>query len=242
MYTITGNGAYLTFPKWSPLSRRGKIYVTTEKLFHKEDILTLSLEEIRGKIDASILHDDEKAMEGVTYRCQDMTLGLDGILYRCPNCMGEGTLKGGNNHMVCTCGLDVTLDAAYHFDHSSPFPTINAWYFWQESLLDPEILRLESKVKVGTPDGNNEMNSDAGQGEISLDKDVFTFRGVVDGKALSFETPTKNIGAFPITVGKEFDLYHNGRLYYFYPLPDGRAAVKWVSFMDVLTRYYKEKQ
>ena len=230
VYTVTGNGAYLTFPKWSKLPRRGKINVTASKLLSGADISAMKDDEIERAISNAILHDEEKAMEGTKYSCSDMTEGLDGILYRCPECRREFTMTSGGGEIKCTCGMTARLDEYYKF-HGSRFSTVNEWYDWQQKELDTAV-PLKSRARVGTPDENGFMVPDAGEGEIYLDRHRFYFSGTVRGEKTEFMIPVEKLKAFPITVAKEFDVRYGGRLYYMYPLPDTRAAVKWVSYLD----------
>ena len=44
----------------------------------------MDVSEIKAITEETILHDDEKAMDGVEFKCPDMTRGLDKILYKCP--------------------------------------------------------------------------------------------------------------------------------------------------------------
>ena len=78
------------------------------------------------------------------------------------------------------------------------------------------------------------MDAYAGEGEIYLDKDVFRLSGTLHGENVEFSVRSEKIGAFPITPGDHFDIYHNGRLIYVYPEPDLRSTVKWVCFLDKL--------
>jgi hypothetical protein len=79
------------------------------------------------------------------------------------------------------------------------------------------------------------MDPNAGEGEVSMNKDLFKLSGTLHGEAIEFSVKTEKIGAFPITPGEHFDIYHNGKLIYIYPLPDVRMSVKWVCYLDNLT-------
>ncbi|MFA5561991.1 MAG: lysophospholipid acyltransferase family protein [Eubacteriales bacterium] len=230
VYTVTANGAYLTFPKWAKKSRRGKIHVVAAALFSPQDLSALSVEEIEARLAVAMAHDDEQAMDGVAYRCRDMTLGLDGILYRCPRCQAEFTLSTRDGHITCPCGLDATLNEYYRLE-GAPFERINDWFLWQQNRIRLTE-RLESPVRVGAVDERGNMDFAAGEGRVTLDGERFTFEGTVFGEPLSFVRATATLGAFPITVAQEFDVYYGGKLYYFYPRPDRRQVVKWVSYLD----------
>ena len=56
------------------------------------------------------------------------------------------------------------------------------------------------------------------------------------GEKIDFTVKSEKIGAFPISPGDHFDIYHNGRLIYVYPEPDLRSTVKWVCFLDRLNQ------
>lgn len=232
VYVVTANGASLTFPKWAHAPRRGKIRVTAERLYTKEQLATLSLPAIEAGMQAAIDHDDFAAMRGVRYRSSAMAEGLDGILYRCPVCHSEGCLTTSGDHILCTCGLSARLDECYRL-HGAPFTSILAWYDWQSSLADPDT-PLTTHAVIGTTDEKGYMDREAGEATVYMDREVLRLEGSVNGEPLSFTHSTEKLAALPITVGSHFDVYHNNRLYYVSPRPDPRAAVKWVAWLDRL--------
>ena len=63
---------------------------------------------------------------------------------------------------------------------------------------------------------------------------MFKLSGVMHGEKVEFSVKTEKLGAFPITPGGCFDIYHNGKLIYIYPMPDSRMSVKWVCYLDKL--------
>ncbi len=231
VYTVTSNGAGLTFPKWRKFGRRGKIQVTTSHLFRAEEIKSLTLAEIQNRVDHAIAHDDELAMEGVSYACRDMTAGLDRILFRCPNCQCEDTLSAQNGHIRCTCGLDATLDHTYRL-HNAPFTRVNEWYLWQQEQMNPDTLVLESKVTIGAINQKGNLISNAGSGIAHLDRNFFHLEGSVFDKPVNFTIPVARIGAFPISVGDHFDVYCNGELYHISTCPNPNDCIKWVTYLD----------
>ena len=232
IYVVTCHGAYKTFPKWSPIPHRGKMLVEIKKLFSKEELSTLSLDEVTSRLNAAIEHNDEASLPDVSYRCRETALGADGIIYRCPECNGELTITAAGDRISCSCGHSARLLPDYRLE-GSRFATLGEWFLWQREVLNTGI-PLSAHVRVGTPDEKGNMNEHAGEGDVTLSEEALTFSGVVCGEELSFTMPTDRLGGIPITVGKHFDVYHNNRLYYLYPLPDTRISVKWVIFHDKL--------
>lgn len=233
VYNWRADGGYLTFPKWRVKGdvRRGKIHSHIKLLMSADEIAAKSIPEIKGIVEEAIVHDDELAMAGVEYKCKDMTKGLDKILYKCPSCLEEWKITAGENHIRCSCGLDVTLDSCYRL-HGAPFERVNQWFDWQQESINPEEEHLESKVRLGCCKEDGYMDPEAGEGEIYIDKDEFRLSGVMHGESIEFTVKTDKIGAFPLAPGDHFDIYHNGRLIYIYPQPDMRAVVKWVCYLD----------
>ena len=232
VYTVTCNGAYLSMPKWSKEHRRGRIRIEVRRLLTAEEAASLPQDEIMARLSGALAHNDEAAMQGVPYHCKNPASGADGLIFKCPECDREGGISASGEHITCSCGARVRLLFDYRLE-GSRFSTLGEWFLWQRDGIDTDI-PLHAHVRVGTPDELGNMNEAAGEGEVTLSREALTFSGTVNGEALSFEISADTLGGIPITVAKHFDVYHNNRLYYFYPLPDTRISVKWVAFYDKL--------
>ena len=235
VYHWQADGAYLTFPKWRDKgdARIGKINCSVKSLISAEELSQMSVDEVTERVEAAILHDDELAMAGVEYKSRDIARGVDKILYKCPLCNSEGALTAACGHITCTCGLDATLDGFYRL-HNAPFERIDEWFEWQIKMLDADNDRLYSRARLGACGIDGFMDPSAGTCEIFLDKNEFKLVGTLRGERIELTTAPEKIGAFPITPGDHFDVYHKGQLLYVYPEPDMRLTVKWVIFLDKL--------
>ena len=235
LYAWKAEGAYLTFPKWRDKGdkRKGRINASIKKLLSSDQVSEKSVSEIKEIIDDAIYHDDELAMQGVEYKCDDLARGVDKILFKCPRCLKENQIVSGENHIRCECGLDATLDSFYRL-HNAPFTRINEWFEWQQASIDIENEVLTTKARLGCCGADGFMDPNAGEGEIYLDKDIFKLSGSLHGEKIEFSIRPEKIGAFPVTPGDHFDIYHNGRLIYVYPQPNANVVVKWVCFLDSL--------
>lgn len=235
LYAWTADGGYLTFPKWRDKGddRKGKINLSIKRLLTAQEVAEKEIAEIREIAETAMLHDDELAMQGVEFKCDDIARGVDKILFKCPSCLEEGTITAGQGHIRCNCGFDATLDHFYRL-HNAPFERINEWFEWQQNSIDTDTETLSSKVRLGCCKEDGFMDAYAGEGEIYMDKNLFKLSGTLHGERVEFAVETKKIGAFPMSPNDHFDIYHNGRLIYVYPQPDQRATVKWVCFLDKL--------
>ena len=240
LYSWKAEGAYLTFPKWREPgeNRCGRINSSVKLLLTADEIKEKSVSEIKEITANAIRNDDELAMDGVEYKSDAMANGLDKILYKCPKCQKEGGITAEGNTVKCECGLEATLDNYYKL-HGAPFERVNDWFAWQQNSIDTECEHLEAKVKLGCPGEDGFMDENAGEGDAYIDKDVFRLSGTLHGEAIEFSISPEKIGAFPITPGRHFDIYHHGKLIYVYPQPDERLSVKWVCYLDKLMEVKK---
>lgn len=236
VYTICENGAYKTLPKWGKAGARpGRIEVTSAKLIDSADLADMTIDEINAVLDQAILHDEDAILTDVTYKCKAPALGLDGILYKCPKCMSEFETVSDDHSITCRrCGFSARLDEKYRLS-GGPFERINDWFFWQESLIDLDT-PLETDCLVGTTDSDGYMDMKAGQGHITMDRENIHFTGTCYGQPLEFTESTSIIKGFPASVGNHIDIYHKKQLYYIKPQPDSRVTIKWVSYLDKLTK------
>ena len=235
LYAWKGEGAYLTFPKWRDKgdSRQGRIKSSVKRLLTAEEVAAKSVEEIKEITAKAIENDDELAMAGVEYKCADMSRGVDKILFKCPKCLKEGKITASEGHIRCECGLDATLDSYYRL-HNAPFERINEWFEWQQDSIDVENEVLSSKAILGCCGKDGFMDSNAGEGEVYMDKDIFKLSGTLHGEPIEYTIATSKIGAFPVSPGDHFDIYINNKLVYVAPKPDPKSTVKWVCFLDKL--------
>ena len=90
VYVIKINGSYLAKPKWGDKIRKGAMVEgELSQLFTKEEVQTLSLEEIQEKISNALDYDEWKWLEQhpeVHYKHKTLAKGLENVLSICPKC------------------------------------------------------------------------------------------------------------------------------------------------------------
>lgn len=240
VYAVSGDGAYKTFPKWGKAGvRSGKINVRSEKIINADDLKTLTTSEIESLVEKAIFHDEDSAFEDVIYKTKKPALGLDGILYKCPECKEEFTMSTNNREIFCTCGFRTELKNDYTFTNG-PFKKINDWYFWQVDEIDINK-PIETETIIATPDEDGIMNWDSGRGTIRMDRENISYKGTLNGEEFEFTEKTLDIKGIPISVNHHFDVYNKKVLYNFIPIPEKRVVIKWTAYMDKVVRERKEK-
>ena len=213
LYAWKASGAYLTFPKWRNKNddRIGKINASLKLLLTADEVAKTDVAQIKKITEDAILHDDELAMEGVEFKCPDIALGADRIIYKCPKCLEEGKITAKDCHIRCECGFDVTLDSFYKL-HGAPFDRLNEWFDWQQQSIDTDTESLHTKVRLGCCGDDGFMDPEAGEGEAYIDKTCFKLSGTLHGEQIDITLDPRKIGAFPATPADHFDIYYGGRL------------------------------
>ena len=230
VYCVTSTGAALADPKWYKGFRKGLVTVSTSKVFSAEEIKELSVEDIDSRLSEVIFHDDEISAAGRRYPAKDTVKGLDGVLYKCPECGGEFTLKAENCRVSCTaCGFETELKDDFRFTNGR-MRSINEWFYWQLDGLDIGGV-MEDDIRIGAVGKDGNMDLNAGEGHLYLDCERLRLSGSVFGESVEYNVELSILGGTPYTPNKEFDIYWKKRLLYLQPA-DPRSVVKWVTFID----------
>lgn len=230
VYCVTGTGAALADPKWYKGFRKGLVTVTTSKVFSAEEIKALAVSDIDARLAEVLFHNDEEAAAGRHYPAKDTSKGLDGILYKCPECGAEFMLTTENCKVSCRkCGFETVLTDDFRFTDGR-FKSINEWFYWQLDMLDTDI-PLEDDIKIGAVGKNGNMDLSAGEGHLRLDRERLVLKGTVFGEDVDYDIKLPDLGGTPYTPNKEFDIYYKKKLLYLQPT-DPRSVVKWVTFID----------
>ena len=89
-------------------------------------------------------------------------------------------------------------------------------------------------TKVFGADGKVEKRE---WGDCSLTPSEFRYRSDTE----TFSIPTEQLPALPFSCGEEFELYHENRLYYFYPKEQRQQVARWALAVDLLTKTRKKR-
>ena len=244
VYQIKICGDYLADPKWGKKMRRGAL-VEAEllPLFTKEEIETLSVEEIKEKVLSHMYYDEMKWLEGhpeIKYRSRRLAEGLENILSVCPVCKSKYTIKTKGHDIFCEkCGKLTSLDSRYSFDKDFVFPSFPEWYEWQNDLMRDEILsnpdfKLESPVEYCLPslDGKTMLRT-AGEGVCTLSRDGLIYQGTCDGENITLHYTLDNIYRLLFGAGENFELYVGQTINYWKPA-EPRSAVSFYVASKIL--------
>jgi 1-acyl-sn-glycerol-3-phosphate acyltransferase len=245
------NGGYLTRPRWTNRIRRGRIDATVTGILNKEELNTLSVDDIYRRVLSGIDFDDYQwqRKNKVTFRGTHLAEGAEGVLYKCPKCRAEFTLRSKGNKLFClSCDNEALVNNKLFFEpgkeDSIVFDGFDNWYdFQQKSLLteihDPGfIITANTALLWNEPEkyGYQEM----GHGKLSLSREAVIYEGKVFDKMGTLYFNIKDIIMIPYAAGEYFEIA-NGNDIRRFVLDDVRMMMKWVLAIRLIRDTYYEK-
>lgn len=240
----TINGAYLVKPKWRKHKIKGPVHTKVNRIILADELKSLSVEEINQIINENITYNEfEYAREHkIVYKDKKKAEGLENILYRCPHCNSEYHITTNKNTITCeSCGFSLNINEHYSFDDNElNIKDIHDWYermvkYEKENTID-KMVKLSCEVKVKCMNMSNHKLDTYGEGVCTLDKNTFTFEGVVGGEKEQIELQTVAMRGLAFSAGEEFEFYHNDNLYYFYPKENPELCAKWALIVDEVVK------
>lgn len=250
VYMARTEGTYFVMPKWSKKLRPGKTTLDITLLFTKEELASLSLEEIKTRTEAVLLYDAYREQERNPRRyanCNDIR-GLENVLYLCPNCGKEHTMTVTEKSVItCTaCGFSQKMDAYGFFhcaDAEKEIRYVSDWsrmiYRDMEKQLEADhTMELSAEVFFRVVDTHRHKMVDAGEGTILLKRGSITLSGNIRGQETVLEVPIQGIPALPFSPGKHLEVQH-GEDIYRCVFKDGKPVMK---FINLLKNLYELEQ
>lgn len=248
VYIAKSYGAYFTKPKWAKNYRKGRVDLKFEKIFTKEQLETLSIEQIYFILHEKLYYNEYDWMEKekVAFKGRKFAEGLEHILYICPVCKKEYTYKSKGNTMTCShCKTKVKLNKYYQFESENyQIPkNIRDWYVFQKDLelqniQDPNY-KLQTNVTLKLPDPKGNGFSVVGKGVCTLTHQGINYKGTISGEDKDILFPLDTMPALPFGVREDFEIYHDQTLYYF--IPDNiRKCVKFSVVEEQMYELYRK--
>jgi 1-acyl-sn-glycerol-3-phosphate acyltransferase len=237
-------GGYLTSPKFSTLERPGRVDIVVDSLFTPEDLANMSAGEIQRKVDQAIAHDDYQWNKEtrISYDGKgEMAHNLHTLLYWCPKCHREFTMRGEGSRIICSsCGNGAVMNEYYDLiplDETCVIPdTPRVWFDMERQNVRAWIRRgdfeMREKVKLGTLPKyrylkKQDTSEISGAGEILLNREGFHFTGENDGAPFSFSLRPENLPTYGMcTDVTRFYTFYDNRFFEFFP--EGETTAKWL--------------
>ena len=134
LVTYLLEGAYLSAPRWSLSTRKGKVYGRPAGIYSPDVLKEMTDEEVEQQIAKDLGLDtwewQKTRAEGpVIYKCTKggNADGLERSAFCCPSCGSFGTLKSKGDSIGCSCGFKVHMEDTGFFEAGGPFETVADW-------------------------------------------------------------------------------------------------------------------
>lgn len=247
---VSINGGYLTRPRWTKRIRRGRMEVTVTRLLSSEELTSLSEADIYGRVVNAIDFDDYRwqRRNKVTFKGSCLAEGAELVLYKCPKCSEEFTLRSKDNRLFCnSCGNEAILNNKLFFEpankESLVFDGFDNWYDFQKESLLSEIGAPNFKISTTTLLQWNEPGKygyqHMGHGTLTLTRNAITYEGEVLESMKTLRFDMKDIIMVPFAAGEYFEIANGSDLRRFV-LDDVRMMMKWVLAIRLIRDEYYE--
>jgi predicted RNA-binding Zn-ribbon protein involved in translation (DUF1610 family) len=224
--------------------RPGKVEVTVDSLFTPLDLETMTADEIQRKLDEALAHDDYawNKQARIPYDGKGrIAHNLHTLLYWCPKCGSEFTLRGEGNRIVCShCGNGAELNEYYDLiplDETCVIPeTSRVWFDMERKNVRDWVrqknfeLRENARLGVLPRDHylqNQETSEIVGSGTILLNREGFHFTGERNGDPFAFSIKPEQLPTYGMCtdVTRFYTFYNHEFLEFF---PERESVAKWL--------------
>ena len=164
LVTYMIEGAYLSAPRWSMATRKGKVLGVSEAIYSPEVLKEMSDEEVEQLIAKDLGFDtwewQKSRPEGpLRYKCAKggNAEGLERSVFTCPSCGAFGTLKSKGDSISCSCGLKIRMDDTGFLDPPEPFETVADWEEYDRKKLAKRLDETERAAGEDTVFADDEV-------------------------------------------------------------------------------------
>ena len=252
----TSKGAYLATNRYSSDRKKGYIGIHYTLLFTPEMLETLSEEQIYNLLLQNIRYNDfafNKVARNKYVGKKPNAFGIDKILYKCPNCKEEHTLRVEQDTISCShCDFSVRINEYYDLvDVKCKAPAdIDEWYKWQrrcvaeqvqddafEMTLNGSLCTLKLDKLRKSPKDREVLSV----GQAKLTNRGLSFTGTLHGENVHFQFDAKSIYSLTFSTKGFLEFYHNND--YFMLIPDDKdgCLIKWTLASEEIHNRYDEK-
>ena len=250
----TSHGAYLSRPRFSADFRKGQLEYSY-KLLPRDDFAGMTEEELNSLLSEKFKYNDFLWNSKMQYEYRGKTAcanGLDKILFACPKCHRQFTMKVEGSRLVCSCGNAAEIDSRYNLKPEPgseiPFSRIDEWFKWQEQIIeevvsDPSFcLRYDVEYyKLSLDKLRRSPYVCVGEGRIEITRDHFKYVGTSHGKGVELTFDMAGIPSATFREGEANDFFYNGEYHQFRIKKDPRLACKVLLATEAIYRRYYRK-
>lgn len=222
---VKTDGAYITKPRWFHGFRKGKVFTKTSVLLTKEEVRTLSQDQIYKRVREALTFNDNlwQRENNVRFTSKNLAKGLEYILYKCPKCQQEYEMETDSRHLMCrACGNKVEYTEYGELKaigDSKTFDRIDLWFdFCRQSCLeevkkDDFYISKQAEFWLENPETRDFILK--GRGEFYMDKEYIGYKGTKDGEDFEYKQQLKLLPTLITKNSEGIDLVENDLIFRF---------------------------
>lgn len=253
----TSRGAYLATNRYSKDRKSGYVGVQYSLLFTPQMLEELTEEQIYQQILEKISYNDFAFNKTARHKYvgkEPNAAGIDKILYKCPDCKEEQTMRVAGDTIECErCGFAAQVNEYYDLvlqkGNTVP-PDIDAWYKWQRSCVAEEIkngdfaLAMNADLcvlkfdKLRSEPKNREL---VAKGRATLTAKGLAFEGALDGNAANSFFEAKGLYSLTFSTHGFLEFYYNNNYFMIIPAASERRLIKWTLAAEEIHNLYDER-
>lgn len=253
----TSKGAYLATNRYSSDRKKGYIGITYSLLFTPQMLDELTEDQIYNLILQKISYNDFDFNKTARHKYvgkKPNAFGIDKILYKCPDCKGEHTLRVENDSVVCdNCGFRVRINEYYDLvdikGKGCP-ADIDEWYKWQRrcvaSQITSESFELVLRGSLCTLKLDKLRKSPKNRkilsvGTAKLTNRGLSFSGVLDGENIDLNFSAKSLYSLTFSSKGFLEFYYNNDYFMIIPDEKGHCLIEWTLAAEEIHNLYDER-
>ncbi len=189
LVTVRFDGSYLHKPRWANGKRYVPLKVTARLAASKDDIANLSVEQLHNIIVDDLYYDDYayQLANNIVVDVPDLVEGLNGILYKCPDCGEEFAMTAKGNVLRCAkCGSSVTQNTLGQLV-GGRFDKVTDWYAWQRQCVMDEVSTTDYAFTANFRAEKLVKSKYVDLGDATITHDANGITAVFGGKTLFYK-------------------------------------------------------
>lgn len=215
---------YFLNPKWRKKRFRGTTEIEIKRVIDQNELDKIDKTELYNAICDNLSY-NEFSNTDICIKNKGKAIGLENILYMCPNCGSMYSNISDNNTLKCTCcNKEYTIKDNYQFDDNE-IKNIYEYYSkikeYEKARLDNISFELNVDVKIFR-DGDKKYRKE--EGIFSFTNEKITFKSNISD--LLIEYNPHDLMGIPYSVNEEFEFYYKDELYYFYPKDNRKICTR----------------
>lgn len=255
VYTIQIHGNYLAYPKWRRSKRNFPIYTEFVDVLKKEELMTLTDDEIYERVVDSLNVNDRAMQKLKPHKIKGKALaeGLETILYYCPKCGHKYQYVSLGNEFSCQHCHNTVIMNKYGFLEGKGndyviFENEAEWYNYEKALLREQILKgelnLQNQFKLLRNIDEEWRLDEVGDGTLVLTNQEFYYEGTIKGEKVKKHFALDTMIQLPFSPGHHLDVPDDDGTFEFLPITNPNMVIEYVQAIDVMReiRLSKDKQ